>query len=156
MALYLAGKIKAFDRRGHVAKLCIVFLPLLMASLVAVSRVDDYWHHWQDVFAGGILGLFSTRLLMYYVIYVICQFMFCFISNEPSKSNYLKNKRVIWVDLLPKRVSKVKKLFIKFSARPFYLPPLTGFTAHKLFFYRSHCCYILLSTVFPSPISHRR
>lgn len=30
-----------------------------MASLVAVSRVDDYWHHWQDVFAGGLLGIFS-------------------------------------------------------------------------------------------------
>ncbi|XP_071739337.1 putative lipid phosphate phosphatase 3, chloroplastic [Rutidosis leptorrhynchoides] len=60
LSLYLAGKIKAFDRSGHVAKLCIVFLPLLMASLVAVSRVDDYWHHWQDVFAGGILGLTVT------------------------------------------------------------------------------------------------
>ncbi|KAL6969893.1 putative lipid phosphate phosphatase 3, chloroplastic [Sarracenia purpurea var. burkii] len=57
LSLYLSGKIKAFDRRGHVAKLCIVFLPLLVASLVAVSRVDDYWHHWQDVFAGGLLGL---------------------------------------------------------------------------------------------------
>lgn len=54
---YLAGKIRAFDRRGHVAKLCIVFAPLLLASLVAISRVDDYWHHWQDVFAGGLLGL---------------------------------------------------------------------------------------------------
>jgi membrane-associated phospholipid phosphatase len=39
-----------------VAKLCIVLLPLLLAAMVAVSRVDDYWHHWQDVFAGGILG----------------------------------------------------------------------------------------------------
>ncbi|KAJ0971542.1 hypothetical protein J5N97_019501 [Dioscorea zingiberensis] len=57
LAWYLAGKIKAFDRRGHVAKLCIVFLPLLAAALVATSRVDDYWHHWQDVFAGGLLGL---------------------------------------------------------------------------------------------------
>jgi len=52
----LSGKIKAFDSRGHVAKLCIVFLPLLFASLVGISRVDDYWHHWQDVFAGGLLG----------------------------------------------------------------------------------------------------
>ncbi|XP_015075143.1 lipid phosphate phosphatase 2-like isoform X2 [Solanum pennellii] len=58
LSLYLAGKIKAFDQRGHVAKLCIVLLPLLMASLVGVSRVDDYWHHWQDVFAGGLIGLF--------------------------------------------------------------------------------------------------
>jgi membrane-associated phospholipid phosphatase len=57
LAWYLAGKITAFDRRGHVAKLCIVFLPLLTAALVAVSRVDDYWHHWQDVFAGSLIGL---------------------------------------------------------------------------------------------------
>ncbi|KAL7001091.1 putative lipid phosphate phosphatase 3, chloroplastic [Sarracenia purpurea var. burkii] len=57
LSLYLSGKVKVFDRRGHVAKLCIVFFPLLMASLVGVSRVDDYWHHWQDVFAGGLLGL---------------------------------------------------------------------------------------------------
>ncbi|KAJ8490850.1 hypothetical protein OPV22_012571 [Ensete ventricosum] len=56
LALYLSGKIKAFDRNGHVAKLCIVFLPLLVASLVGISRVDDYRHHWDDVFVGGILG----------------------------------------------------------------------------------------------------
>ena len=55
--LYLSGKIKAFDKRGHVSKLCIVFLPLLVASLVGISRVSDYRHHWQDVFVGGILGL---------------------------------------------------------------------------------------------------
>lgn len=57
LSLYLSGKIKVFDRRGHVAKLCVVFLPLLFASLVGISRVDDYWHHWQDVFAGGLIGL---------------------------------------------------------------------------------------------------
>lgn len=56
LSLYLSGKLKAFDRKGHVAKLCIVFLPLLFASLVGISRVDDYWHHWQDVFAGGLIG----------------------------------------------------------------------------------------------------
>ncbi|GLT91875.1 hypothetical protein SLE2022_097370 [Rubroshorea leprosula] len=56
LALYVSGKIRVFDRRGHVAKLCIVFLPLLVAALVGISRVDDYWHHWQDVFAGGLLG----------------------------------------------------------------------------------------------------
>lgn len=45
-----------FDRRGHVAKLCIVILPLLVAALVGVSRVDDYWHHWEDVFGGALIG----------------------------------------------------------------------------------------------------
>ncbi|CAN6727748.1 unnamed protein product [Malus baccata var. baccata] len=57
LAWYLSGKVRVFDRRGHVAKLCIVILPLLTAALVAVSRVDDYWHHWQDVFAGGLIGI---------------------------------------------------------------------------------------------------
>ncbi|KAL3631366.1 Lipid phosphate phosphatase 2 [Castilleja foliolosa] len=57
LAWYLSGKIRVFDRNGHTAKLCIMFVPLLLAALVGVSRVDDYWHHWQDVFAGGLLGL---------------------------------------------------------------------------------------------------
>ncbi|XP_075521314.1 lipid phosphate phosphatase 2-like [Primulina tabacum] len=57
LSLYLSGKIKCFDRKGHVAKLCIVFLPILAACLVGISRVDDYKHHWEDVFAGGLLGL---------------------------------------------------------------------------------------------------
>ncbi|CAN6451899.1 unnamed protein product [Victoria cruziana] len=84
LSLYLSGKIRAFDQNGHIAKLCIVFLPLLAAALVGISRVDDYWHHWQDVFAGGLLGFvvaafcylqffpapYSTegKLLLYYVI----------------------------------------------------------------------------------------
>ncbi|XVE58750.1 hypothetical protein DITRI_Ditri04bG0194100 [Diplodiscus trichospermus] len=56
LSWYLSGKIRAFDRRGHVAKLCIVFLPVLCAAFVGVSRVDDYWHHWTDVFSGALIG----------------------------------------------------------------------------------------------------
>nr|XP_011464515.1 PREDICTED: lipid phosphate phosphatase 2-like [Fragaria vesca subsp. vesca] len=57
LSWYLAGKIKVFDRRGHSAKLCIVLFPLLCAALVATSRVDDYWHHWQDVLCGSLIGI---------------------------------------------------------------------------------------------------
>ncbi|KAL6543799.1 Lipid phosphate phosphatase 1 [Orobanche gracilis] len=57
LSLYLTGKIKCFDGRGHVSKLCVLFFPILAACLVGISRVDDYWHHWQDVFTGGLLGL---------------------------------------------------------------------------------------------------
>lgn len=67
IAWYLSGKIRAFDRKGHIAKLCVVFLPILIAALVGVSRVDDYWHHWQDVFAGGLIGIafFLKKLCKY-------------------------------------------------------------------------------------------
>ncbi|EEF37504.1 phosphatidic acid phosphatase, putative [Ricinus communis] len=56
LAWYISGKLKVFDRRGHIAKLCVVLLPVLIATLVGISRVDDYWHHWTDVFAGALIG----------------------------------------------------------------------------------------------------
>lgn len=68
LSLYLSGKIRVFDRRGHVAKLCIVFLPFLLAALIGVSRVDDYWHHWQDVFGGAIIGPFVDHFLLSFLI----------------------------------------------------------------------------------------
>ncbi|XP_021292326.1 lipid phosphate phosphatase 2-like [Herrania umbratica] len=73
LSWYMSGKIRAFDRRGHVAKLCIVFLPVLVAALVGVSRVDDYWHHWTDVFAGALIG--STMAA------------FCYLQFFPSPHN---------------------------------------------------------------------
>ncbi|KAL9246249.1 hypothetical protein vseg_019809 [Gypsophila vaccaria] len=65
LSLYMAAKIQAFDRNGHVCKLCVVLLPLLSAALVGVSRVDDYWHHWTDVFAGALIGL-TTSFFCYH------------------------------------------------------------------------------------------
>lgn len=67
LSLYLSGKIQAFDRKGHVAKLCIVILPLLLASLVGISRIDNYRHHWEDVFVGGLIG---------YIMAVMCYLHF--------------------------------------------------------------------------------
>ena len=67
LSLYLSGKIKAFDRQSHVAKLCIVILPLLLASLVGVSRVDDYRHHWEDVFVGGLIGVCLTSSFFFWI-----------------------------------------------------------------------------------------
>jgi diacylglycerol diphosphate phosphatase/phosphatidate phosphatase len=56
LALYMAGKLQLFDRKGYSHKLYIVLTPLAVAGLVAVSRVDDYRHHWQDVLVGSLLG----------------------------------------------------------------------------------------------------
>ncbi|XP_061346149.1 lipid phosphate phosphatase 2-like isoform X2 [Gastrolobium bilobum] len=62
LSWYLSGKIRVFDRRGHIGKLCLVLLPLLIAALVGVTRVDDYWHHWTDVFAGGLIGIIVSSI----------------------------------------------------------------------------------------------
>ena len=57
LAIYLAGKFRLFDYKGHIWKYLLVLLPLIGAYLIAISRVDDYYHHWQDVTVGGLLGL---------------------------------------------------------------------------------------------------
>ncbi|KAK4751003.1 hypothetical protein SAY87_004485 [Trapa incisa] len=75
LSWYMSGKVRAFDQGGHVAKLCIIILPILVAALVGVSRVDDYWHHWQDVFTGAIIGT---------VISTSCYLQFFPFPNDPN------------------------------------------------------------------------
>ncbi|CAG8594426.1 11677_t:CDS:2 [Diversispora eburnea] len=62
LALYLAGKLHVFDGKGYTYKAFIVVGPLVVATLVAITRTMDYRHHWQDVIAGSFsLTFFSYR-----------------------------------------------------------------------------------------------
>jgi len=56
LSLYLAGKLHMFNFNGDSYKSFIISAPLIAAFLVAISRTQDYRHHWQDVLAGGLLG----------------------------------------------------------------------------------------------------
>ena len=49
LSLYLATKLMVFNQsgRGHSLRLLLVLTPLLIAVMVAISRVRDYWHHWE-------------------------------------------------------------------------------------------------------------
>jgi diacylglycerol diphosphate phosphatase/phosphatidate phosphatase len=54
--MYLAGKLHLFDERGHIYKSLVVLAPMILAALIAASRVSDYRHHWHDVTAGAMVG----------------------------------------------------------------------------------------------------
>ncbi|KAJ2830850.1 hypothetical protein GGI24_001816 [Coemansia furcata] len=58
LALWLGGHLHIGDRRGRTYKSFVALVPLLTAMLIGVSRTKDYRHHWQDVLAGAILGIF--------------------------------------------------------------------------------------------------
>eukprot|EP01137_Pigoraptor_chileana_P021815 Opistho-2@85986 len=57
LAFYIAGKAHVFDRRGHVYKMVLFMAPFFLALYVGLTRIRDYWHHWQDVTVGGLLGI---------------------------------------------------------------------------------------------------
>uniref|UniRef100_UPI0035902D8D phospholipid phosphatase 5 n=1 Tax=Myxine glutinosa TaxID=7769 RepID=UPI0035902D8D len=66
LALYLAGKLRCFvpAMRAPGLRLIIAIFPLFIAALIAVSRICDYKHHWQDVVVGSLLG-FGCAFLAY-------------------------------------------------------------------------------------------
>ncbi|NWR81762.1 PLPP5 phosphatase, partial [Centropus unirufus] len=63
-AFYIAGKLRCFapGRGGSALRLCAFLLPLFLATLIAVSRVCDYRHHWEDVLAGSAMGFVLAYL----------------------------------------------------------------------------------------------
>ena len=43
-------------RLGRMWKAMVISLPWLLALHVALSRLQDFWHHWQDVLVGTLIG----------------------------------------------------------------------------------------------------
>jgi len=66
LSLYIAGQIHLLDKKSHGWKYFVVSLPMFFAIFVAVSRVFDYRHHWQDVTVGSIIGSVFTWLTYFY------------------------------------------------------------------------------------------
>jgi len=66
LSLYIAGQIHLLDKKVYIWKYFVVSIPYFIAVFVAVSRVFDYRHHWQDVTIGGIIGLVFGVMTYYY------------------------------------------------------------------------------------------
>jgi len=58
MSLYLCGKMRIFRQTSGsmVSKMMVIFVPIVAAGYVAVSRTVDYHHNFSDIIAGSLLG----------------------------------------------------------------------------------------------------
>ncbi|KAI5852821.1 PAP2 domain protein [Morchella snyderi] len=57
LSLFLAGQLGAWRRGAGMMKVVIVGLPAVGATLVTVSRTEDYRHDVFDVCAGSLIGI---------------------------------------------------------------------------------------------------
>lgn len=56
LALHAALEDLPTPRLGRIYKVVVALMPWTLALLVALSRIADYWHHWQDILAGAAIG----------------------------------------------------------------------------------------------------
>ncbi|KAL7717601.1 Lipid phosphate phosphatase [Entamoeba marina] len=63
-SLFLCGVLKTFHQQtGDLWRLIICIFPLIIASFVALTRTRDYWHNFDDILAGSLIGSFSTVIV---------------------------------------------------------------------------------------------
>lgn len=66
IALFFTNHFSVFDGSGRIYKFLIFLIPILIASLVAISRIVDYRHHWEDVLVGSLIGCASAICGFFY------------------------------------------------------------------------------------------
>ena len=66
LSLYLCGKLHCFRPAGRAQawRLCSVLTPLVAATLVGLTRMQDFRHHWE----GKALTWYSMCSIMLYII----------------------------------------------------------------------------------------
>ncbi|ORX75309.1 PAP2-domain-containing protein [Anaeromyces robustus] len=95
ISLYMAGQLHLLNKKTSLWKLFVVLIPYTIAIAVALSRVFDYRHHWEDVTVGGFIG-FIFGIIVYF-------FYFPSLTNENCDIAYQrdsnKNNKKVFEDL---------------------------------------------------------
>lgn len=71
LTLWLVGQFQLFNKSHPLYKLLLCLTPLLVACYIALSRTQDYRHHFTDIIMGGTIGIgFALSVYHRYFPYV--------------------------------------------------------------------------------------
>ncbi|EGC38815.1 hypothetical protein DICPUDRAFT_75571 [Dictyostelium purpureum] len=91
LAFYLCGKTRVFLRDGgNIFTALICLSPFMVSSLVAVSRVVDYHHNFDDILAGSVLGL-AISSFVYFMNFNSLFSKQCSLPKNRINPHYAKN-----------------------------------------------------------------
>jgi len=103
LTYFTAGKLRCFSAPAPKSLLnfIIALCPSLLALFIALSRYCDYWHHYQDVVWGSVIGSVIATISYFYYYPSLWDPL----SNCPRDSEYVgKQFKQKSVPLLPQSV----------------------------------------------------
>lgn len=89
LAIYLQAALST--RISKLLKHLLQFLFVMFGWFVSLTRITDYWHHWSDVLAGGVLGVLFAWLT---AVYIADLFAFKRWSRTGYSANTLRKAQV--------------------------------------------------------------
>jgi len=66
LSLFIAGRLRVFNRRFCIWRLLLSSLPLFGAIYIVSTRYQDNLHHWSDLLAGTIIGTIISIIVYHY------------------------------------------------------------------------------------------
>ena len=84
ITIYLTARLRVFPSQpdpneASVWRMAVSWAPAVLATFVGISRTQDYWHHWEDVCVGALIGLSTSAL--------------AFVQKKPLHGHYYGRRR---------------------------------------------------------------
>ncbi|ODV60763.1 phosphatase PAP2 family protein [Ascoidea rubescens DSM 1968] len=87
LSLWLNNQLNFFNKNQPIYKLLVILAPTLLAAFIAISRTQDYRHHFEDIILGAFIG--STFAYIMHFKYFGPTSVINNLSNNDSSTNLL-------------------------------------------------------------------
>jgi hypothetical protein len=125
LSIWVNAKLKVLaDYKSRQWQQALFALPILIALLISLSKISDHYHHWYDIIAGSLIGIFFAITSW--------RMMYCSVWNW--RNNHIYLPYIFETDVATRQVPLRRDLTCidfagwqnKWSARPALFTPSTS------------------------------